>query len=49
MSEAVAVTGRASFVLAANPGIMTLDGTNTWILREPGAERSVVVDPGPAD
>ncbi|AXT86939.1 MBL fold metallo-hydrolase [Aeromicrobium sp. A1-2] len=36
-------------MLAANPGVMTLDGTNTWILREPGAERSVVVDPGPAD
>jgi glyoxylase-like metal-dependent hydrolase (beta-lactamase superfamily II) len=44
-----AVTDRASFVLAANPGLMTLDGTNTWILREPGATRSVVVDPGPAD
>ena len=43
------VTERASVVLAANPGIMTLDGTNTWILREPGATRSVVVDPGPAD
>ncbi|MTB89350.1 MBL fold metallo-hydrolase [Aeromicrobium senzhongii] len=26
---------------------MTLDGTNTWILREPGADRAVVVDPGP--
>jgi glyoxylase-like metal-dependent hydrolase (beta-lactamase superfamily II) len=26
---------------------MTLDGTNTWVLREPGASRSVVVDPGP--
>jgi glyoxylase-like metal-dependent hydrolase (beta-lactamase superfamily II) len=26
---------------------MTLDGTNTWVLREPGAGRSVVVDPGP--
>jgi glyoxylase-like metal-dependent hydrolase (beta-lactamase superfamily II) len=49
MTEAVVVTERASFVLAANPGIMTLDGTNTWILREPGAARSVVVDPGPAD
>ncbi|WP_245750185.1 MBL fold metallo-hydrolase [Nocardioides terrae] len=35
-------------MLAPNPGIMTLDGTNTWILREPGAARSVVVDPGPA-
>jgi glyoxylase-like metal-dependent hydrolase (beta-lactamase superfamily II) len=45
----VAVTDRASFVLAQNPGIMTLDGTNTWILREPGATRSVVVDPGPSD
>ncbi|HWV25850.1 MAG TPA: MBL fold metallo-hydrolase [Aeromicrobium sp.] len=42
------VTGRASFVLAENPGIMTLDGTNTWILRE-GQGRAVVVDPGPAD
>jgi len=41
------VTPRASFVLADNPGIMTLDGTNTWILREPGAARAVVVDPGP--
>lgn len=41
------VTDRASFVLADNPGIMTLEGTNTWILREPGATRSVVVDPGP--
>jgi glyoxylase-like metal-dependent hydrolase (beta-lactamase superfamily II) len=43
------VTDRASFVLADNPGLMTLDGTNTWILREPGAVRSIVVDPGPAD
>lgn len=43
------VTERVSFVLAENPGIMTLNGTNTWILREPGATRSVVVDPGPAD
>lgn len=42
------VTERAAFVLADNPGIMTLDGTNTWILRE-GSGRSVVVDPGPAD
>src|SRR5947209_5655912 len=28
---------------------MTLDGTNTWVLREPGATGSVVVDPGPLD
>jgi glyoxylase-like metal-dependent hydrolase (beta-lactamase superfamily II) len=38
---------RARCVLAPNPGVMTLDGTNTWVLREPGAGRSVVVDPGP--
>ncbi|QGG40161.1 MBL fold metallo-hydrolase [Aeromicrobium yanjiei] len=48
-SSAVTVSERASYVLADNPGLMTLDGTNTWILREPGAARSVVVDPGPAD
>src|SRR3954452_3651895 len=40
---------RARCVLAPNPGIMTLDGTNTWILREPGGRRSVVIDPGPLD
>ena len=38
---------RARCVLAPNPNMMTLDGTNTWVLREPGAARSVVVDPGP--
>lgn len=38
---------RGTCVLAPNPDIMTLDGTNTWVLREPGARRSVVVDPGP--
>ena len=39
---------RAQCVLAPNADIMTLDGTNTWVLREPGASRSVVVDPGPS-
>ncbi|MFT4010274.1 MAG: MBL fold metallo-hydrolase [Nocardioidaceae bacterium] len=37
----------AECLLAPNPGIMTLDGTNTWVLRADG--RSVVVDPGPLD
>jgi glyoxylase-like metal-dependent hydrolase (beta-lactamase superfamily II) len=40
-------TGRATCVLAPNPGPMTLDGTNTWVLAEPGADSAVVVDPGP--
>jgi glyoxylase-like metal-dependent hydrolase (beta-lactamase superfamily II) len=38
---------RARCVLAPNADVMTLDGTNTWVLREPGAARSIVVDPGP--
>ncbi|WP_337191531.1 MBL fold metallo-hydrolase [Nocardioides flavescens] len=38
---------RGRCLLAPNPSPMTLDGTNTWVLREPGASRSVVVDPGP--
>jgi glyoxylase-like metal-dependent hydrolase (beta-lactamase superfamily II) len=28
---------------------MTLDGTNTWLLAEPGSSVAVVVDPGPLD
>ncbi|MGZ4489058.1 MAG: MBL fold metallo-hydrolase [Nocardioides sp.] len=39
---------RGECVLAPNANMMTLDGTNTWVLREPGARRSVVVDPGPS-
>lgn len=42
------VTSRATCVLAPNPGPMTLDGTNTWLLAEPGADQVVVVDPGPS-
>ncbi|WP_435205448.1 MBL fold metallo-hydrolase [Micromonospora sp. bgisy143] len=38
-----------SLLRAPNPGPMTLDGTNTWVLRAPGAGYAVVVDPGPAD
>ena len=38
---------RGRCVLAPNADVMTLDGTNTWVLREPGGRRSVVVDPGP--
>jgi len=40
-------TERATLILAPNADPMTLDGTNTWLLAEPGARRAVVVDPGP--
>ncbi|WP_225992975.1 MBL fold metallo-hydrolase [Actinomadura rudentiformis] len=42
-------TERATCVLAPNPSAMTLDGTNTWIIGEPGADEVVVIDPGPKD
>ena len=41
-------TIRARCLLAPNPSPMTLDGTNTWLIAEPGSEAVVVVDPGPA-
>ena len=43
------VTAYASVLLADNPSPMTLDGTNTWLLRAPGSESCLVVDPGPDD
>ena len=42
-------TTRARCVLAPNPSLMTLDGTNTWLIAEPGAAAVIVVDPGPDD
>ncbi len=43
------VTETAAVLLAENPGLMTLEGTNTWVLRAPGSPELVVVDPGPDD
>lgn len=37
---------RIERVLAPNPGVYTLEGTNTWIV---GSGPSLVIDPGPAD
>ncbi|MFI6321445.1 MBL fold metallo-hydrolase [Nonomuraea sp. NPDC050556] len=39
-------TDHAENLLAPNPGLMTLDGTNTWVI---GATEVIVVDPGPED
>jgi glyoxylase-like metal-dependent hydrolase (beta-lactamase superfamily II) len=43
------VTDSASVLLADNPGLMTLDGTNTWVLSGPRSDEVVIVDPGPED
>lgn len=47
MSTPRQVTPRAAVLVAPNPGPMTLEGTNTYLLRAPGAVGCVVVDPGP--
>jgi glyoxylase-like metal-dependent hydrolase (beta-lactamase superfamily II) len=43
------VTDTASVLLCNNPSVMTLEGTNTWVLRGPGSAEMVVIDPGPDD
>jgi len=52
-ADAVTIDGfrtpRAACLLAPNPSPMTLDGTNTWVIAEPGSPSVVVVDPGPED
>jgi glyoxylase-like metal-dependent hydrolase (beta-lactamase superfamily II) len=42
-------TPRATCLLAPNPSPLTLDGTNTWVIAEPGSAAAVVIDPGPDD
>ena len=42
-------TERAFCVLAPNASPMTLDGTNTWLIAEPGSPTVIVIDPGPLD
>ncbi len=47
MTWAGGVFGSARCVLAPNANLMTLDGTNTWVVSE--GSHSVVIDPGPPD
>ncbi len=53
MAEPAQIDGsgstRARCILAPNPSLMTLDGTNTWLVAEPSSPRVIVIDPGPAD
>jgi glyoxylase-like metal-dependent hydrolase (beta-lactamase superfamily II) len=37
------------FILAPNPGPMSLDGTNSYLVSAPGQSAVIVVDPGPLD
>lgn len=48
-AEVDRLPGWVTLLLAPNPGPMTLNGTNTWILRSPGSGRAAVIDPGPMD
>jgi glyoxylase-like metal-dependent hydrolase (beta-lactamase superfamily II) len=48
-AEVEELPGWVTLLRAPNAGPMTLDGTNTWVLRAPGEEYAVVVDPGPLD
>ena len=43
------VSATVSVVVAPNPGPMTLEGTNTWVLRAAGSRDCVVIDPGPLE
>jgi glyoxylase-like metal-dependent hydrolase (beta-lactamase superfamily II) len=43
------VTPLAAVLLQNNPSPMTLEGTNTWVLRAPDEQECVVVDPGDDD
>jgi glyoxylase-like metal-dependent hydrolase (beta-lactamase superfamily II) len=49
MRRTVDLEPQVARVLAPNPGPMSLDGTNTYVVGEPGSGRALVVDPGPDD
>lgn len=39
----------ASVLLQDNPGSMTLDGTNTWVISVPDSGERIIIDPGEDD
>ena len=43
------VTATASRTALRQPGFAHAWGTNTWVLRGPGSDEMVVIDPGPDD
>lgn len=45
----VASSALTRYRLAPNPGPMSLDGTNSYVIAAPGSDSVVVVDPGPLD
>jgi len=49
MTPTVQLEPQVTRVLAPNPSSMTLDGTNTYVVGEPGTGQAVLVDPGPDD
>jgi glyoxylase-like metal-dependent hydrolase (beta-lactamase superfamily II) len=49
MPRTAALEHLVTRVLAPNPSGMTLDGTNTYVVGEPGSGQAVLVDPGPDD
>ena len=49
VSAATPLPAWCTLVRADNPSPMTLEGTNTYVLRAAGAPGAVVVDPGPLD
>jgi glyoxylase-like metal-dependent hydrolase (beta-lactamase superfamily II) len=49
MQRTVQLEPQVTRVLAPNPGSMSLDGTNTYVVGEPGSGQAVLVDPGPDD